>query len=166
MEQLIKALTRAANAVAAYYEMEAGNPVKAAQRVDFSGGEVKVDEVNAELKKTRKARTPKAEVAAPQIEKPQAAVPSAAAPTGPMTEAESEAKLKVVGEAFVQRFSKQEDAVTEVKRTIEEKFKVARLRDLKHEQRVVLIATLEARIREIDSRPTAGVGPAPTGLGL
>ena len=159
MEQLLKALTRAANAVAVYYEKQNDEFIPGIAPMASADAQVAAE---IAVKRLRKPRTPKAEVAAPQIEKPQAA----ATPAGQMTEAESEARLKVVGEAFVQRFSKQEDAVTEVKKTIEEKFKVARLRDLKHEQRVALIATLEARIREIDSRPTAGVGPAPTGLGL
>ena len=156
MEQLLKALTRAANAVAEYYEKQAG-----VQTLPLTARESEA--LQTAMKDEPKTRKPRAAKEAAPTPPAPADLP---VPRDAMTEAESEAKLKVVGEAFVQRFSKQEDAVTEVKRTIEEKFKVARLRDLKHEQRVVLIATLEARIREIDSRPTAGVGPAPTGLGL
>ena len=152
MDEMIKAITRAANAVAVYYE----NTVK------FADAQI-APAAPTEPVVTPRTRKPKAEPKAPE-----AAVPAPVASAAPaaMNEKESEDRLKVVGEAFVQRFSKQGDAVDEVKKTIESKFKISRLRDLVHAQRVELIAILEARIKEIDSKPVQSVAPAAVGLGL
>ena len=179
MNELIQAATRALNAVASYYEKQAGVP----------------SQPNLPLRETAPTATPEAPMAGEQpaakpgrTRKPKVEpapetlgeklglhTPASAPVAGAalikeavMTEAQSEERLKVVGEAFVQRFSKTGDAVGEVKATIESRFKVTRLRDLVHAQRVELIGVLEGRIKEIDSKQTqAAAAPVPAvGLGL
>ena len=162
MDEMMKAITRAANAVAAYYEKQVGMTTTVSIPLPAEEPQAAVAEP-----KVRKPRAVKAETRG-QDNVPGEPETSRPAPVAPveMSEAESTEKLKVVGEAFVQRFSKQGDAVDEVKKLIESKFKVVRLRDLVHPQRVELIAVLESRIKELDSRQTQASVPAPVGLGL
>lgn len=171
MNELIQAATRALNAVAAYYENKTlpGKPDTATPPALL--GMLKAADADckqtAEVK-TRKARTPKEEK--PPVNPAGTNDSGHAGENVPapvvMTEKDSEERLKVVGEAFVQRFSKSGDAVDEVKKTIESRFKVTRLRDLVHAQRVELLGVLEARIKEIDSRQTQAAAPVAGGLGI
>jgi len=118
---------------------------------------VEESEKRTRVRKAKPEITPVAEAAIAKHEK--------VAELAQMSEPESTERLKTVGEAFTQRFSKQMDAVTEVKALIESKFKVARLRDLVHAQRVELIAILDGRIKEIDSKAVTAA-PAASVAGL
>lgn len=150
MNELLAAATRMCTAIAVHYEK-------------LNGGAAAPAAVAAEPKPAR-TKKEKAETRGqdnvpgePETQRPAPAAPAA------LTEKESEERLTTVGEAFVQRFSKQDDAVGEVFKRLADTYKVARLRDLKHPQRLDLIAYLEARIKEIDSKTTLSAA-APVGL--
>lgn len=160
MNELIAAATKMCNTITAYYEKQLG-----AQELPLVTTIAVSEPMVDAPARTRKPRTPKAEVATPAV--PPVPAPVASAAPAVLDEKGSEDRLKAVGEAFVQRFSKQGDAVAEVSKLLGEKYKIARLRDLTHPQRLDLIATLEVRIKEIDSRPVAAPSvAAPAGLGL
>jgi hypothetical protein len=164
MNELIQAWTRAANAVAAYYEQEALNPIKAAQRIAAPADE-RAAAVYAELKKERKPRASKAEPAAPaapfdpmmdtggsaavdtraEVKAGQATAPVA------MTEAESTAAAQDANKRLVKAFptistaDKMPEGFHKAKALLAE-FGVARTTDLVHAQRVQYITKIDALI--------------------
>lgn len=153
MEELMKALTRMANAIAAHYEKQ-GNPVLT---ID-NHGVVAAAPQEAPVVKTRKPRAPKAEAPAP-------AAPAAAE----MTEEQSAKAVYDVAKRFMTRFQKPGAAgpdgkpATEgyhrLKALLADSYKVGKLADLVHAQRIQLMTTLQAEVAAADTAPAdAGLG--------
>ena len=134
MNELISALTRAATAVAVYYEYQnAGAPEK-----DFAA----VDALHtATVDKTTYALSGE-----PALKKKAA---KKAAPSEPViSEDESLPIALATAKEFVQRFSnaKPLDGLTQARAILAEHFKVGAIPALSHEQRVELIGILKAKL--------------------
>lgn len=160
MDELIKALTRLANAAAVYYE-RAGNPMVSAQMESpMPGGE-------APAKRAYKKREAKA---IPSVEGgAAAAVPALAASAGEdplnptveaskpaapapkqeevkkyITEAESKSMADAAAQAYVNKFPTMEEGLKAARKILaDEPFKVGRLADLTHPMRLAFAAKLK-----------------------
>lgn len=173
MEELIKALTRAANAVAEYYE-KASAPLLPLARTSVVE---KYRDVKAEapagpaagIEKPRKTRAPKAEAPAPKAETADPTdligsddLPPALKPAqGQMTEKESETAVKEAARALIQRFAAPRGDRPEgfhiAMEILADKFKTTRLTDLTHPQRLAFIQEAKRRIAEADKLSPVGV---------
>lgn len=144
MKELIDALTRAANAFAAHYEGKGPEPVRLCKH-------------GHPAEPTAAAETAAAETAAPEKalhedtpakeKKARAPKKEAAKPAGGMTEEESTKGTTGVAKLLVSKFAKPVDGKPEgfhiAKKLLIEGFKVGRLSDLSHEQRVQFIAQVK-----------------------
>ncbi len=156
MKELIEVLTRAANAVAVYYEKEALNPIKAAQRGETDPTKTAA-QVIAELPKPRKPRAGKAEAAPASDVNDLGPTTAAAAPTAPagLSEEDSVKEVRAIAKVYVQRFANQVDGIAAFRKLMSDKLKVAKIDDLVHAQRVQMIAIAKEEIAKADA-PTAG----------
>lgn len=152
MEELLKALTRAANAVAVYYEKASGEEIPAA--------------AEPAPKKERKPRAPKEEIAAAPA--PAAGAPAAAAstpaPAGAAvvepSEEDSLKEVRALAKTYVQRFANQVDGIKSFRELIAATTGVARIDDLVHSQRLLVIAKAKGEIAKGKVAPAAA--PAET----
>lgn len=153
MDELLKALTRAANAVAEYYEKQSNPLLPLINRMEKVAAAV---QENPEIK-TRKPRAPKAEAAAEQpSEKPAAAAPAE------MTEADSLKEVRAVAKVYVQRFANQVDGIKAFRDLMAATCKVGKIDDLQHAQRLQMIVAAKAEINKAD-KPAAA---SPVGAGV
>jgi len=149
MDELIKALTEFLKTATAYLE----KGVQPALPLTVSTSAAV--EMPATPVKERKPRAKRTDVEASAAQEAPA-TPVAAAE---MTEEQStEQLMKVVGPAFIKRFNKPTvDGKTEgydaIKKLTAEKYKVGKLADLVHAQRLQLIVELKAKIAEADKAP-------------
>lgn len=158
MDELIKAWTRAGNAIAAYYE-KAGSPLT---RVTDAPPAPRLSEDVPP--KTRKPRAPKDETIAAAPAPTAAPAPAAAAaPTSAAvlepTEEDSLKEVRALAKTFVQRFQNQVDGIKAFRELIAATTGVARIDDLVHSQRLVVIAKAKA---EIAKGKVAAPAPAET----
>jgi hypothetical protein len=162
MSELIAALTRAANAVAIYYEKQA-SPLQAVTPRESEALETAMKD---EPVKTRKPRAPKAEtVTLPEAPAAGAAV---AIPTAPvaakdMSEDDSVLEIRNVAKAYAKRFANQLDGVAAFRKLMADTCKVGKMDDLVHAQRLQLIGVVKAEIAKADK--PAGVAVASSGAG-
>lgn len=153
MEELLKALTRAANAVATYYEKQAGV-------LGLPGLETPPEP------KERKPRAKKEEITpapAPAAGAPAAATPPAAVAGAAVVEPSEEDSLKEVralAKTYVQRFANQVDGIKAFRELIAATTGVARIDDLVHSQRLLVIAKAKGEIAKGKVAPAAA--PAET----
>lgn len=117
-------------------------------------GEERNEAIEAPVKKTRKPRTPKEEAptetpaADPLEDQLSGVIEETKAPE--MTEEQSAAKMEEVTKQFVSlcKNDKPEDGKTRAIRLMRETFKVAKLGELTHKQRIEWIAEMEKGILE------------------
>lgn len=153
MKELIDALTRAANAFAAHYEGEPTQQTRPVNELDRRAAEVAPEkplseDVPAKEKKTRKSKEEKAE---------------AAAPAGGMTEEESAKAVTDIAKLLVSKFNKVIEGKPEgfhiAKKLLLEDFKVGRLSDLSHDQRVQFVTQVKGiLVNGAETKELAGVG--------
>lgn len=146
MKELIEAITRAANAVAAYYEGAA--PTTRATTSET--------EVEPATRRTRaKKETTEAPAADIGLDEPASVKP--AAKKGGMTEEESAKAVTDTAKLLVSKFSKVVDGKPEgfhiAKKLLIEGFKVGRLSDLSHEQRIDFVK----QVKEILTKEPVGI---------
>jgi len=133
MAGLLEALTDLCKAATAYLNAQTEGPQSPAVSEPAPGAP-------AVPKKERKSRAPKEEIA--QAPKPEIA-------TEELTEEQSLKELYSVCTAFVQRFQKgSPDGQSRAKAYLSEQFKVAKLADLVHAQRLQFIVWLKAEIEK------------------
>ena len=165
MTDLIKALTRLANAAAEYLE-KGNSPLLPL---------VAPAEAVAELfapKKERKARTPKAEASAPAATAPAPAdindlgpAPTAApTKTADLSEEDSVKEIRAAARIFVQRYPTQTDGTAAFRRLIAERFKVAKIDDLVHAQRLAIIAEVKGGATPTPAATTTARATADLGV--
>ena len=159
MKELIEAITRAANAIAAYYEKE-GNPVgTAVARIVATAPEKPLSEdVPAPKKARAKKETTTVETPATADVGFDALAPAKVAKKSGMTDEESAKAVTDTAKLLVAKFNKpQADGKPEgfhiAKRLLIEDFKVGRLSDLSHEQRIEFVK----QVKEILTKEPAGV---------
>ncbi len=154
MDELLKAWTRAGNAVAAYFE-------KAVQP-SLPG----LDSPPAAEPKPRKKRTaadgPEAGAAAaapaaipPTPPAAPAAQPPAGAAVVEQSEEESLKEVRALAKTFVQRFQNQVDGIKAFRELIAATTGVARIDDLVHAQRLSVIAKAKMEIAQKDAPKVA-----------
>lgn len=139
MEELLKALTRAANAVAVYYEKQA-HPL-----LPLGDAPASVP-ASEPAPRTRKPRAPKIEA---EIAPPAAPVK----PASELSEAESTAKIKATAKTYVQRFANQVDGIAAFRKLMVDTCRVGKLDDLVHAQRLQVISAAEADIAKGTTAP-------------
>ena len=154
MKELIEALTRAANAVAAYYEGAApttrATPTQPEPEAAPRKGRAKKDSEKTAAETTAGA----ADVG---LDGP-AAAPAKAAKKGEMTEEESAKAVTDTAKLLVSKFNKpQSDGKPEgfhiAKKLLIEDFHVGRLSDLSHDQRIEFVK----QVKEILTKEPVGV---------
>ena len=142
MNELMQALTRAATAVAVYYEKQAGVEPGA------------VVPAAAAPERAPRARKTKAETPAPETAAP---APVPPAPTVALPEMSEEQSAKAVYEvcgSFVQRFAKASpDGRAQALALLASDFKAAAIKDLNHSQRLQFIVKLQGLIAAADKVP-------------
>ncbi len=152
MNELLQALTRAATAVAVYYEQESLNPIKAAQR---SAAAVAAPEAEAPVAAPGKVGRPKKEKIAEIVP----VAPPAATPVAPLGEDDSLKEVRAAAKVYVQRFANQTDGIAAFRKFMTDTTKVAKIDELSHPQRIQLIAAVKAAVAEIDAKkPAASAG--------
>jgi len=154
MNELIQAWTRAGNAVAAYFEKAAQVPstlIPPGTVLDTTPGPI-------EAPKPRKPRAPKAEAPAAPVAP---AAPAPAPTAGEVTEEASLLEIKAIAKTYVQRFANQVDGIKAFRQLMSDKVKVARLDDLVHAQRLIVIEAAKAEI----AKATPAVAAANVGAG-
>jgi uncharacterized phage protein gp47/JayE len=151
MDELIKALTRAANAAADYYE-KAGQP------------QLPLTAPVAEPVKEEKApKAPKAEKA-PKAAKAEKTPETPAAPAAPVavgSEADKKSTEDVRAKAkfYVQRFANQMEGIAAYRALMKATCGVEKMDDLKHEQRLAVIAAVEKAVNDLNNaKPAAPAG--------
>jgi len=153
MNELLKQATRMFAAFADFAEYMTAQE----KRKDASGGEPQID-----AKPTR-TRKPKAEVevegADPMLQS------NGKTPVKEMTEAESLAAVQDAAKAIVQRFPNagnsadgRPEGFAIAKKLLAEEFRVGKLNDLVHAQRLQFIIKVKAIIAVADKQPAAAVG--------
>lgn len=178
MTELIQALTRAANAVAVYYEKQANPLGGITDTPPALAGLLKVaaavtDAIEPLPVKTRKPRTPKEDAPKAVPVEPVVdptldilglrggVVAETPAPIAELTEEESVAKARELGMALVKRFNKptgklgpKGEPIPEgydvALRLLADDFHVARIGDLVHAQRLQFITRVKALIAAAD----------------
>lgn len=157
MEELLKALTRAANAVAVYYEKQA-HPLL--PLVDAPAPTPAAEPQPEKVRKPRKAAEP-APAPAPAAAAAPAPAPAPAAPVaaGDMTEEQSLKEVRAIAKTFVQRFANQVDGITAFRKLMADTCKVGKIDDLVHAQRLQVITAAKAEIAK-------GATPAPVAAGV
>jgi hypothetical protein len=135
MDELIKALTRAATAVAVYYEKATAG--HAAEQIDKAAEKVAVDKPTG---KKEKAAAKKADAA-----------PSAPTASEDEKKASLE-KLREKAKAFVQRAANQQEGIAAYKAVMKETCGADKMDDLTHEQRLTLIPVLEEKLKTPEAK--------------
>ncbi len=148
MKELIEALTRAANAVAAHYEGKPVSQTRPVNELDRRAAEAAPEkEAETAPKKSRAKKSPEAAPAESAVGL-DAAEPAAKKDKG-MTEDESAKATTDVAKLLVSKFSKpvapdnKPEGFHIAKKILIEGFRVGRLSDLSHEQRVDFIAQVK-----------------------
>ena len=176
MEDLMKALTRLANAGAEYLERLNYPLLPVAVEVPAPAAAVVAPEAPVAPRKERKPRTPKA--VAPEV--PAAPGYSDAAPATPaveMSEADSARMALETGGAVCRRFANPSsrlgldgkpflgrdgkpvgEGFHMVKDMMASRFKVARVADLTHPRRLAFIAECQKLLATADAQPAGAVG--------
>ena len=168
MQELIKALTRAANAVAEYYEKQSNPllplyPTMAEEKAAQEAALKTLPPQESTLGKTRKPR-------GPNKEKPiTAAETIAALPAQEMTEPEAVKAAEEVNRMLVKQFAKPVDGRPEgfhiARKILAEDFKVEKMAQLAHAQRLQYITKVRALLAQAPAAAPAPVGDA-TGIGV
>ena len=154
MTELIQALTRAANAVADYYEKQA-YPLKSVTQV----GQVPTP---APAPRTRRTKVDKdvsgnAPEAGPSLSDLDKKIEKSG---GEMSEAESLAEIKQVAKTYIGRFAAQLDGVVAFRKLMSTTCGVGKLDDLTHAHRLQVISAAKAEIAKAD------VAKVPAGSGV
>lgn len=166
MEELFKSLTRAANAVATYYEKKIGDSPRVVRLCEHGHPAEPVDGETPAPVKVRKPRAPKEEIAAAPT--PAAGAPAAAAatpaPAGAAvvepSEEDSLKEVRALAKTYVQRFANQVDGIKAFRELIAATTGVARIDDLVHSQRLLVIAKAKGEIAK--GKVASAVAPAAT----
>lgn len=149
MTELIQALTRAANAVAAYYEKQA-YPITASLTAAASAA---VD-APAEPPKVRKPRAAKlTEAQKDDISGGAPAsnpLPVAPTATKDLSEDDSILEVRNIAKTYAKRFANQLDGVAAFRKLMADTCKVGKMDDLVHAQRLQLIGVVKAEIAKAD----------------
>lgn len=145
MTEMLKSLTRLANAAAEYLERQ-NHPLLP---LAMPAGEA----VAAEAPKTRKPRTPKVDApAVPVVPETPAVAPEV------MTEEQSMVAVRSAADALMTRFQNVKDGKPEgfhmARALLAEDFKVGKMADLVHAQRLQFIAKVKALLSKADAQPT------------
>ena len=122
MTELLKALTRLANVAADYLEKQ-GNPAR------------EVPSIREEMTTS---------VVAKLRGRPKKQEPQEPAPVEGVSESDSAALLNAAATEYVKRASNRDTGVAEIRKLLNDEFKVTRLTDLVHAQRLQLISKLSA----------------------
>jgi hypothetical protein len=154
MEEMLKAITRAANAIAAHYESKVA-VTKAAGAVDAPLVEPRPNAVVVEEPKVRKPRKskeePAAAPAAPTFD-PMMDMGGEKPAAGGMTEAESLTRVRELATKWIKRFANQQDGIAAFREKVTKDHGVGRFDDLTHAMRVKMIANLEAEFAKADAK--------------
>jgi hypothetical protein len=159
MNELLKALTELAHAATNYLneKRDAGSTSAPTKSL--------AEDVPA---KTRKPRAPKEEIgpAAAPAAGAQAAATPPPAPAGVLepTEEESLKEVRALAKTYVQRFANQVDGIKAFRELIAATTGVARIDDLVHSQRLLVIAKAKAEIAQKDVKAKAPVETAGTAV--
>ena len=125
MTELLKAVTRLANVAADYLEKQ-GNPAREVPSIR----EEMTTPVVAKLRGRPKKQEPQE--------------PREPAPAEGVSESDSAALLNAAATEYVKRASNRDTGVAEIRKLLNDEFKVTRLTDLVHAQRLQLISKLSA----------------------
>lgn len=171
MEELLKSLTRAANAVATYYEKKIGDSPRVVRLCEHGHPAEPVEGETPAPAKVRKPRAPKEEITAaptPAAGAQAAAASTPAATAGAAvlepTEEESLKEVRALAKTYVQRFANQVDGIKAFRELIAATTGVARIDDLVHSQRLLVIAKAKAEIAKKDLAAKAPVETAGTAV--
>lgn len=143
MNELIAALTRAANAVAAYYEEQLGLDPTPAADPHLTAAEA------TGAKKTRKPRVTKAAELEVPPAAPPAAVPPAAAATPAIPEGEALTECYKIAAAYVNKDTVEANVAArqmKAREHMDTTYKVKQIKDLSYPQKLAMVEWFRAQL--------------------
>ncbi len=159
MMELLKALTRLANVAADYLEGNVKTEVVEAAPEAIPAMEPTVPKRTRRTKAEILAAAPvpmSPELATPADDLMNGALSTEAAPKTALSESESVTAVNEIATVYIRRFKVQADGIAAVRKLMNGEYKVSRLTDLNHAQRIQFIQRLKSEIAAADS-VSAGV---------
>lgn len=153
VSEVLNATARLLNAAADAIE-KATNPLLTAPVDADPTGEIALAAAKKRAGTDKPGKKAKAETpAAPAPAAPVAPTPAATAKT--LSDEDSLKEIRAVAKVYVQRFGAQADGLAAFRKIMADKCGVAKIDDLKHEQRLTVIEAVKAELAKADEKKPA-----------